>query len=454
MTRHLDEGLGRLLAAWVQVVQRRARFVVVLALAVTFAIIPYTAAHLRIDADATHMFAPNLPFQRLLADYDRAFPNLDDRLYVVIDAATPGRAQEAADALAGRLAREAGVFQSIYRPGGGPFFDTHALLYLEPRELEDLADRLADVQPYLAELAADESLRGNVAVLGKALDAVRTGTAIGFDLVAVLDRVRAAVDATLDGRPYEAPWRDVLFGHAAWASKRRQFLDLKPSLDFGALAPGKEAIAAVHRLARELRLDPAHGVRVRVTGSVALAYEEMESAKRGATIAALLSLALVTLILFVALRSLRLVVATVVTLGLGLMWTAAFAALAIGHLNLFSVAFAVLFIGLGVDFGIHMCVHYRELTGRGRTAPDALAESVRTVGSSLTLCAATTATGFYAFWPTGFSGVAELGVICGTGMIISLVANLTALPAMLQLMPPASGTTRHPGDHRLAAWLA
>lgn len=142
---------------------------------------------------------------------------------------------------------------------------------------------------------------------------------------------------------------------------------------------------------------------------------------------------LLTDVALVALRSLRLILATLLTLAAGLACTAGFAALAIGHLNLISVAFAVLFIGLGVDFGIHFCLRYREAQTAGFDHPQALGRAARDVGSSLVLCAVTTAIGFYAFIPTGYAGVAELGLISGTGMFISLFASLTVLPAFVSV---------------------
>jgi hopanoid biosynthesis associated RND transporter like protein HpnN len=115
--------------------------------------------------------------------------------------------------------------------------------------------------------------------------------------------------------------------------------------------------------------------------------------------------------------------------------TAGFATLAVGELNLISVAFAVLYIGLGVDFAIHLCLHYRESVRAGETGQAALNSAVRGVGPSLVLCAITTAVGFFAFIPTTYSGVSELGLISGTGMFISLAVSLTLLPALLSAWP-------------------
>ena len=159
----------------------------------------------------------------------------------------------------------------------------------------------------------------------------------------------------------------------------------------------------------------------------------MELVDGQARAAGIASFVLVAGLLLLALRSPRLVLAAMATLVVGLVLTAAFAAIAVGHLNLLSVAFAVLFIGLGIDFGVHLCMGYQEALADGRDHPTALRDASARVGSSLVLCAVTTAIGFYAFIPTSFSGVAELGLISGTGMFVSLFCTFTVLPALLSL---------------------
>ena len=190
---------------------------------------------------------------------------------------------------------------------------------------------------------------------------------------------------------------------------------------------------------------------MRVTGGTALAHEELESVTRGATLAAVLSLFMVTVILLVGLRSLWFKVATLITLALGLCWTAAFATLAIGHLNLISVAFAVLYIGLGVSYAIHYCLRCQEVARSGASWPEALDGSARDVGAALTICALTTGIGFFAFVPTDFTGVSELGIISGTGMFISLVASLTVLPALLSIFPAPKKSGRATRLHDIPA---
>ena len=161
----------------------------------------------------------------------------------------------------------------------------------------------------------------------------------------------------------------------------------------------------------------------------------MISASRGAGLAGLLALVAVTVVLWLAFGSLANLAAGIITLVCGLIATAAFATAAVGSLNLISVAFAVLYIGLGIDFVIHMTLRAQELVQKGTPITAALPEAASDVGSSLAIAATTTAAAFYSFIPTEFDGISELGLIAGTGMFISLSATLTLLPALLVVLP-------------------
>src|SRR5690606_15209422 len=156
----------------------------------------------------------------------------------------------------------------------------------------------------------------------------------------------------------------------------------------------------------------------------------------GAGGATILSLTLVILILFLGLRSWRIIAAVVATLVAGLIATAAFATVAVGSLNLISVAFAVLFVGIAVDFGIQFSVRFRDERFRKGDLARALESAAAGIGGPLLLAGAAAAVGFFSFVPTNYAGVSELGIIAGTSMGIALFLNLTLLPALLSLVKP------------------
>lgn len=423
--------LGKAVVWWVERTTRAAPWVVMVVLLGTGGTFLYTARHLGMNTNTEAMLSPDLPFRRTYDQYRHLFPQYVDTLVVVVDGDTPELARDASSRLATRLRQEGERFKSVYEPGSDPFFARNGLLFLEPDRLQELADHIAAAQPFLARLGQGEGLPGLTAMLSMALDGAADGGEA--DLALVLGRMDRAVAADLAGHFHQLSWQEVMAGGPATMFERRRFILAQPRLDFSNLLAAGEAMASVRRLARELRLVPEHGLRVRMTGDLALSHEELETVSRGAGVAAIASLALVAVVLFVGLRSVRFVMATLVALVVGLTLTAGFAAVAIGRLNLISVAFGVLYIGLGVDYAIHLCLRYREVARTGVPAHPALVAATRAVSGALLLCTVSTAIGFYSFVPTAYAGVSELGWISGTGMFISLFVTLTLLPALLHL---------------------
>jgi hopanoid biosynthesis associated RND transporter like protein HpnN len=210
----------------------------------------------------------------------------------------------------------------------------------------------------------------------------------------------------------------------------RRVIVAHPVLDFASVFAAARPMDIIHDLTDDLGYTANHGVTVRITGNPALNYEEMIGIAWDVGGAGVFCFAMVIGILVIALRSLKLVSAAVIALLVGLIWTLAFAAFSIGHLNLISVTFAVLFIGLGVDFAIHLGMSYADLLHTGKDNFQAQEGAVKNVGNSLVLCTVTTAIGFFVFIPTDYRGVAELGLISGAGMFIILFITLTLIPAL------------------------
>jgi len=423
------------LSRWVDWIRRGALWVVAAAVLSTVLALSYTRDNLGINTATGDMFANDLPWRRVYLDFADTFTQFSDLIVVVVDGDTPDLAERAARRIAVRLQTQTDLVHWVYRPGAGPFFDRNALLYLDLPELQDLVDDLALMQPFLARLSADPTLSGLFDLTREALDQDE----VELDLTRTFERLSEGIEATLAGRFHEVSWREIVLQKAPEPGERRRILQVKPKLDYTRLLPAGPVLARIREIARELELDPAHGVRVRLTGTVPLYHEELDSVSRGMKFAAVSAFVMVALVLFAGLRSTRLVFACLVTLVVGLCWTAAFAAAAVGSLNLISIAFAVLYIGLGIDSAIHFALRYQELARAGMAHAEALRTTASDVGGSLALCALTTGIGFFAFVPTDFSGVSELGLISGAGMFISVFASLTVLPALLTLAPVGPG---------------
>jgi len=410
----------------------------------------YAATHLSIDTDVDKLLDPNLPWRQREVAFDRAFPQFTNLIAIVIDGATADQAEDAAAALAAKLKTDPSLFKTVERPDGNEFFKRNGLLFLSKDEVQGFADQMVTAQPLIGTLAQDPSLRGLFDALELAAEGIQRGETSGAELDHPFEVFADTVEASMAGQYHPLSWQSLLTGRKPMARELRRFILVQPVLDYSDLEPGGDASNSIRKAALDLGLTPARGVRARLTGPVPLADEEFGSVTQGTALSTVVAGILICVLLFLALRSVRLVVPILVTLAMGLVIVAAFAALTVHALNLISVAFAVLFIGIAVDFSIQFSVRYRSDRYDHDDLSEALRRTARGIGAPLAVAAATTAVGFFSFVPTAYTGVSDLGLISGVGMLIALALNLTVLPALLVLIRPR-GERRAVGFHRLRA---
>ncbi len=390
------------------------------------------AARLGVSTDTDKLFRASLPWRRREIALTQAFPS-DAGLVAVISARLPEEADATAAALAARLSADPVHFTAVDRPDAARFLRRNALLFLPVPKLNDLLNTIIAAQPFLGQLAADPTARGLFSALSLISLGVQHGQADLGPYRTALDGFQSALSAAAAGHPQPLSWQNLLAGPLVNQAGKYRFVLAQPRQNFGALEPGGAATDALRADARSLPYVEAGDAKVGVTGSVALADEEFSTVAQGVVLGTAASVVLITLWLFLAVGSWRLIVPILMTLLLGLALTTAFAALAVGTLNLVSVAFAVLFVGIAVDFAIQFSVRYREQRGTGADLAEAMRATALRAGGQILVAAAATAAGFYAFVPTSFAGVAELGLIAGTGMLIAFVCALAFLPAFLTL---------------------
>ncbi|MEX2311121.1 MAG: MMPL family transporter, partial [Rhodospirillales bacterium] len=429
---HTDRTVPDAIGRWVDFCQRRAGMVVLGAVLISVLAAVYLAQNIRIDTNTEDMLSASLPFRQNAIALDREFPILESNLLVVLEAPNSDAADAGAKRLVDAMRLKPEIFGSVFSSQTDPFLLKNGFLYLDTAKLEDIAARLAAAQPFLGTLWRAPNLDGLADMLALL---ERSEGLDGHTLAeanSVLERMAAVTESVRKGQSEKLVWSEVLLGEEPEKTPVRRLIFAKPNLDYASLHPAARAQDAVYDIARELYLN-SDGFAIRLTGSAALESDELKSVEVGMGLAGLISLALVILILWVGLRSVGVMIALLATLLFGLLWTAAFAILALGSLNLISVAFAVLFVGLSVDFGIHYALRVSEHTPSPEAWRGALVEGGRGVGPSLVICALTTAIAFFSFAPTAYIGLAELGLIAGVGMFVALLANLTVLPAMLRL---------------------
>jgi uncharacterized protein len=409
-----------------------AGYVILAALAVD-----YVSRHIAITTDSSKLLSSSLPWRQQEIKLDAEFPQRTDRIIAVVDAATPEAAEEAAAALANALASRSDIVRTVTRPDGGAFFARNGVLFLSVDEVKRDTAQLIKAEPFLGTLAADPTLRGILGAISQSIAGLRLGKTTLEDMKPAMVAFSDAIDAVLKGERPAFSWRRLITGREPESTDLRRFVNIQPLLDYSALQPGGKATKALRETIASLGLTPENGVRVRLTGSVPLADEEFATVADGAALNAAVTTLVVLFILWLALKQARIIVAVLVNLAVGLILTAAVGLWMVGALNLISVAFAVLFVGLGVDFGIQFSVRFRA----ERYALDdlfaALQATARGVAGPLLLAAGSIAAAFYSFLPTAYVGLSELGLIAGTGMIIAFATTVTLLPALIAALKPA-----------------
>lgn len=434
--RDLD-GLS-LAHVWSRFLCARARWVAGLALASALLASLYAATTIELQTSTKDMLDRKLPFRVNDTAFEAAFPALGDRLIVVVEADAEEWAETAATTLARRLQSDQARISQVFYAKGDGFFRRQRLLYADLDELESLADRLAGAAGFLASLRKDPSLRGLAALLDDA--AANPEELDREQLAQTLDLMAQSAESLAEGRPKPLTWRRVMLGQSSTqrdknpGRRAREIVLVEPISDHASLSPGAAGRAAVTEAWAAADLPEAWGAEMALTGFAPMRDEELESLREGMGWIGLSALLLVACLLRLGLGSWRLAGALVFTLIVGLSWTAAFTAATLGHLNLISVAFAVLFIGLSVDFGIHFLLRVREESVSAKDIAEAFGAATARLGGLLLLCAISTALGFYAFLPTSYRGLSELGFIAGSAMFIALFANLVLLPALASLL--------------------
>lgn len=429
------ESYARLLTCWGDIVRKHALLVLGVVTLITAGAVYYTVHNFSITTSTSSMLAEDLPFRKAEQAMWEAFPHTVRVLVIVVDGQNPDAVDDKGKALAERLRQQPELFKTVFDPVGLEFFAQNGLLYLSPEKLDELLTKMADSQALLGSLVDDPSLRGLFNLLADAMKAAKDGDNRTEDFRPVIADIVKVMQAQAQGRPETLAWRTAMARGKIDKDDLRRFIIVQPVSDFSSFSPAGDAMDKVREEAKALGITSENGMSLRLTGNVALNDEELKSVSQNMTSSSLLSLLLVAVLQIMGLGSLRLVFASQVTLLVGLVLTAFFGVAVIGHFNMISVAFAVLFVGLGEDFAIHLALRYREERLRGLDHKKSLTETIHSSASSLTLCAITAAIGFFAFAPTDYRGVSELGIIAGAGMFIALIVSFTLMPAVLTLVP-------------------
>jgi len=439
-------------------VARRPRLILALSLVLSVVSVIYTKQNMEFLTGRNDLMPQNAPFQVDYRAYSSEFGDQEE-IVVVIESTDAEKATRFGDALTERLSREKGVFREVFYPGGLPYFRRNGLLFMPLEDIKNLRGTLTMAAPVLKDLAAAPSVQTLFTSLTGQIDSYLTKPnstslkSLTF-MLTTLDKGFRSFDGKTSGMSMDSFLKGSGDGKPSLLENagKQQVITILPVKDETSFVASEKAIKAVRAALDETLKKPEFtGITAGLTGVPVLEYEEMSSSQRDMEIATVLSLALTVVLLLFAFRGLLNVLAAMVSLIVGICLSFGFATLAVGHLNILSMVFAIMLIGLGIEYGIQVVLRYQEELKNGSDGMHAIEVGLGSNVRSIIMAAATVAMAFATFAFTDFKGIAELGIIAAGGVVICVIATFTVLPAMMILLErfrkpiqPASPSSHDP----------
>lgn len=414
--------------------------VLVTALVLAILSVLYTTSSLSFLTGRDDLMPRHAQFQKDYQAYRASFGDQEE-IAVVVEADDPALATRFSDALYGQLSQEKQLFVEVLYPGGMPYFRQNGLLFMPLEQLQGMTRTLELSAPVLQDLAAEPSIQSLFSSLTSQIDDYLKAPApdklqrLTF-LLGTLDKGFAGFDGTQSALSMDSflsgssDGKPSVFENAG----KQQVIAIRPLKEQGSFIPAEKAIKKVREELQILRQKPEFkGVTAGITGVPVLEYEEMATSMTDMKKASVLSLVLTVLLLLFSFRGFRNTVAAMTTLLIAISMAFGMATLLVGHLNILSMAFAVMLLGLGVEYGIQVVLRHQELLTT-ESFDQALQQSLSSNLRPVFLACITTALAFLTFLLTDFRGIAELGVIAAAGVVVCFAATFTVLPAMLVIL--------------------
>ncbi len=433
-----DSLLARLLGRLAAAVIRHPRWFFWPQLALFVASILVTVALLQFDTNRDDLVGPNLKDHRNLLALQKEFPQQGNDLVVVVESGDTEKSRQFVERLAMKMAPETDLFRDIFYQQNPAMLGTKALFFIPTNDLAAIQTTLHDDLPFIRQFTRTTNLISFFEQINTAFrTAPRETNAQTESLVQalpVLTRIltQAADDLQMPGKP-PSPGVAALFGAD---SVTNVYITLNQGRIFLLLTHpptntlNDKAIGKLRQLIQQTRIE-VPGVNAGLTGEAVLDFDEMAQSQKDMTLASIVSLFLCALIFIYGYNETGRPVKATICLMVGLAYTLAFATLAVGHLNILTITFVPMLIGLAIDYGVHLITRYEEELRHGKTQEAALTKAMVFTGQGIFTGALTTAGAFLAMYFTNFKGIQEMGLICGGGLLLCLAPMMTLLPVLL-----------------------
>lgn len=434
----------------------------------------YTVTELQFSTDRNDLVGSDKKYHQNFLRFKEEFAVLDD-VVAVVESEDMEKNRQFVERLGARLESETNLFASVFYKGDLKMLGPKALLFLPEPTLDELHRILEEYQPFVQKFAQTTNLNsffrkinetfrtlGQQQLSGTNSSAAESDAETFAEAVPALRRiVELATDSLVRPGTPVSPGINALFD-AGKEAESEQYLTFSDGRIYIVSAlPLKEelesdAVARMRELVRQTEAE-VPGVNAGVTGESVLEIDEMRQSQEDTTVATVVALSLVALVFIVAYRETGRPLKATVSLVVGLAYTMGYTTLVVGHLNILTITFLPILIGLAIDFGIHLITRYEEELRHKKSKREALEKAMVKTGLGIFTGGFTTAGAFFAMGLTDFKGIQEMGIITGGGMLICLVPMMTLLPVLLlQGRQNIIDHKRPPGDRRARmerAWL-
>lgn len=425
------------------------RLILIAAILCSAISVVYTIKNMQFLTGRDDLMPKNAKFQIDYRAYRSEFGDQEE-IVAVIESYDAAKTTYAADALYAELQKNQSTFREIFYPGGLKFFRKNGLLFMPLDEIKNLRNTITMAAPVLKDLSSAPSIETLFISLTNQIDNYIQSknpdslASLTF-MLTTLDKgfknfnVKSdnlSMDSFLKGGESNKPSTLENVG-------KQQVITMLPIKDEGSFLASEKSIKAARTALNKILNNPKFkGVSGGLTGVPVLEYEEMNTSQRDLSIATVLSLSLTVILLLLAFRGFLNVIAAMFSLIVAICLSFGFATIAVGHLNILSMVFAIMLIGLGIEYGIQVVLRYQEELSIGSKQIRAIEISLTSNFRSIIMAAATTSLAFVTFVLTDFKGIAELGIIAAGGIFICVITTFTVLPAMLILLNRFRKTTQ------------
>jgi uncharacterized protein len=398
-----------------------------------------TATQLEFHTSRNDLVGGEKEYHRIFLEFRKEFP-VEDDIVVVVESEQMEKNRQFVERLGAKLEAETNLFTHIFYKGDLKMMGRKALLFLAETDLKGLKETLQDFRPFLEQFTEATNLVTLFQLVNWQISHSRDEQSKENEsLVKALPALERIIDQATDGLLRfgipPSPGINALFDGGQKAEQ-------KLYITFGngriylasaqALSVAKRG-AAVKRF-RELVSETERevpGLNVGVTGEPVLEYDEMLQSQKDTMLATIISLILVALIFIYGYHETGRPLKATACLLVGLAYTMGFTTLTVGHLNILTITFFPILVGLAIDFGVHLITRYEEELRHGRSERVALEKAIVNTGMGIFTGGLTTAGAFFAMAGTDFDGIQEMGIICGGGLLVSLIPMMTLLPVLL-----------------------